>query len=291
MTKMVACWRPGRGWLIGGYHNPTKYYKIYYNPAQSSKIQQNVTKSDKILQNPTEYCKTHYNQVKLYIIQQNRLLLYNLHRERCKRGQRYYFYQETDHHLLDIIQRDQIKKRSKGMKIRIYRLERNRFGFPYYREIALVDYSEDHEWTEVERRIMDRVIIEQDEISLEWDCLLDYARLNRIFIDWGKVSTYFYVKGDKYILDKMLRISRGIFDKLEVLDPFKLMVISAGCKKIPDHLRKTIRQAIYDVINKVFESHDQEQEQSQDQEQDQDQEQNQDKGQEQDQKSYTDQKG
>jgi hypothetical protein len=173
------------------------------------------------------------------------------------------------------------------MKVRIYRLERNRFGSPYYIEIASVDYSEDHKWTEVERRVIDRVIIEQDGIGLEWDCLLDYARLNRIFIDWGRVSTYFYVKGDKCILDKMLRTSRGILNELKVLDPFKLMVISAGYKKMPDHLRKKIRQAIFDVIDKVFESHGQEQ----DQEQDQDQEQSQDKGQEQDQTSCTDQKG
>jgi len=178
------------------------------------------------------------------------------------------------------------------MKTRIFRLERNHFGFPYYREIALVDYSEEHKWTEAERRIIDRVITEQDGIGLEWDCLLDYAKLNRIFIDWGRVSTYFYVKGDKCILDEMLQISRGIFDKLEVLNPLKLTVISAGYKKMPDHLRKKIRQAIYSVINEVFESYGQEREQKGlGQEQEQGQKQEQEQEQEQDQKSYTDQKG
>jgi hypothetical protein len=141
------------------------------------------------------------------------------------------------------------------MKVKVLRLERNHFGLPYYREVASVDYSEDHKWTEIERRIIDRFIIEQDNIGLEWDCLLDYARLNRVFIDWGKVSTYFHVSGNKCTLDKMLQISRDIFNKFTILDPFKLMVISAGCTKMPDHLRKKVRQIIHDVITKVLESY------------------------------------
>jgi hypothetical protein len=141
------------------------------------------------------------------------------------------------------------------MKIQILRNEHGKHGFPQYVTAAEVDYPTDHKWTDIERQVADRIVVKQGDIELEWEHSLgirSYAYLNRIFLYWGRKPTYFFIPDDSgYDIDRVLPLSKQIFEKLEEeLSPFRLMIKSGQNNEIPKHIKKKIKQVITKILGK-----------------------------------------
>ena len=148
------------------------------------------------------------------------------------------------------------------MKIRVLRREFGRHGYPQYVMVAIVHYPVEHVWTDIERKVIDRLVVEQDGIELEWDCYVDHVRLNRVFVYWNNHTAYFYVNDPEYDMDQVLFLSQQILQELvSKLSPFKLMVSTN--KIMTNHVRKIVRQIIVNVVKKNYS--DQRQSRDQDQ--------------------------
>ena len=142
------------------------------------------------------------------------------------------------------------------MKIQIFRSTLNRWGSSQYYLAANIDYPEEHKWTTLERQLVERMRVSQDNIELEWDCSYSISGnmfLNRVFIRYENKTICFYISGRFiYDINQVLPLSKQIFEKAQELNVFKLMIVCNQNPKLPENIRKKIKQVINKITNQVL---------------------------------------